>query len=297
MRLAVEGVGWRGALLVLAAVQAQMIVAAMMFLPNPDLKEQPVKEANGQLLEKGNTKDEKTIENNIELVGAQELQNFLSDSVLDVGKNGTAVNAKEDKKCVDLSIFKNSAFVAFFIGFPFADIGGLLYVSYAYPKAVHQGIDPVSASAVLSAFGICSIIGRVCSGVVGNLRCVGRLYLAACCVLTASVACATSVFAGDSIILHCAVSATFGFFNGLTQILNFKMNRLFDFMNVSGGYHSLYSTLLVDLIGVPDLARAMGYLLIAKCLLATGGLPLGGKKLSYNNNGLHLIHAPMLHVS
>ncbi|ELT95097.1 hypothetical protein CAPTEDRAFT_224440 [Capitella teleta] len=245
MRLTIRSFGWRASLVMLAAIQVQMVAAAMIFMPNPDLKVKP-------------TQTPIYTSDNI-------------DNSLCADKNGgetpsqPELNKTPAKKCnLDCSIFKNPAFLLFLFAFPFADCGGAVYVTFALQRAVYQGINPLSASLVLSVFGLCSVVGRASSGFIANLKCTRRAFQAAGCVFAAGVVTASSMFAGSSLLLHSIFAGCFGFMNG--------------------AQHSLYSTLLVDIIGLDELARGMGIVQMVKCAMAAVCLPIAGYLFDVTQN-------------
>ncbi|ELT95099.1 hypothetical protein CAPTEDRAFT_157611 [Capitella teleta] len=247
MRLTIQSFGWRASLVMLAAIHVQMVAAAMIFMPNPDLKVKPTlippfkKETSElPLAEK----------NNLQELNAPEPEESSESK-----KNACNVNC---------AIFKNPAFIFFLFAYPFADCGSIIYVSFALQRAVYQGINPVYASIILSVYGICSIVGRILSGFIANFKCTRVDFQVAGCIFAAGVICGSSFFAGSSLLLHSVFAGTFGFMNGAQQ--------------------SVHSTLLVDIIGVGELARGMGIVQMVKCAMAAISLPIAGYLFDVTRN-------------
>ncbi|ELU02437.1 hypothetical protein CAPTEDRAFT_198032 [Capitella teleta] len=134
MRLTIQSFGWRASLVLTAAIHVQMVAAAMMFMPNPDLR---VK-LTPRHPDKTGTMDD-ALETDKKEVNAQEADESNEPS----------------KKCnVDFSIFRNPAFLLYLFGTPLALCGASVFIGFALQRAVYQGIEPVHASFVLSSFGI-----------------------------------------------------------------------------------------------------------------------------------------------
>ncbi|ELU18318.1 hypothetical protein CAPTEDRAFT_224661 [Capitella teleta] len=229
VRLTIESHGWRASLVMLAAVQTQMLVAAMMFMPNPDHKlSMPNKKSDTE----------------------------LTAPSPDGSSQDLAQNSKQNKCKIDCTIFKNLGFILFLFGYPFADCGNHIYWSFALQRGVFQGISPLHGSAILSSYGCGSIVGRLSTGFIGNMKCTRRDLQAAGCVFAAGCVSFMSTFAGDSLVLHVAATGCFGL--------------------MYGGFHGSFSTLLVDLVGMDELPRAVGIAQLAKCVVAAASLPIAG---------------------
>ncbi|ELU18316.1 hypothetical protein CAPTEDRAFT_203622, partial [Capitella teleta] len=227
VRLTIESHGWRASLVMLAAVQTQMLVAAMMFMPNPDHKlSMPNKKSDTE----------------------------LTAPFPDGSSQDLAQNSKQNKCKIDCTIFKNLGFILFLFGYPFADCGNHIYWSFALQRGVFQGISPLHGSAILSSYGCGSIVGRLSTGFIGNMKCTRRDLQAAGCVFAAGCVSFMSTFAGDSLVLHVAATGCFGL--------------------MYGGFHGSFSTLLVDLVGMDELPRAVGIAQLAKCVVAAASLPI-----------------------
>ncbi|ELU01024.1 hypothetical protein CAPTEDRAFT_208364 [Capitella teleta] len=230
MRLTIQSFGWRAALVMLASIQVQMVAAAMMFMPNPDLH---VKLPLTPMDTKGHTET------------AEEKS------------NGANHKPSKVKACnIDVSILKNPAYVLFLFAYPFASSAASTFANFAIQRGIFQGIDEFQASFIMSSFGACSITGRIAAGFIGNLKCTRRDLLSFGYVFTAGIVCIISIFSGSSLILHAVFAGCFGFLNG--------------------SYHSLYTTLLVDIVGLSELPKAMGYIQLVKCIISAISFPLAG---------------------
>ncbi|ELT95144.1 hypothetical protein CAPTEDRAFT_203034 [Capitella teleta] len=235
MSLAIAKLGWRFALVMLAAIEMQMVAAAMMFMPNPDLR-------------------------------VKATQTPIQQEDLEDQEPTKPVEGKNQKhKCnLDISLLKNPAFLLFIAAFALAGNAGSVYLSFAIHRGIFQGIDRIQASIIMVVFGSCSTGGRIGAGVLGNMQCTKNNSLSAACVFGTGIVTCVSLIAGDSLALHSV-------FAGLVGLL-------------SGGFQGLYSTLLVDLVGLKQLPRAMGLVQMIKCLVTAVSLPIAGHLFDSTQN-------------
>ncbi|ELU02436.1 hypothetical protein CAPTEDRAFT_198031 [Capitella teleta] len=237
MRLTIQNFGWRAALVMLASIQAQMVAAAMMFMPNPDLH---VKPPPTQMDEQDRGIEQKKSEDVI-------------------------IESTNVKACsIDASILKNPAFVFLLFAYQLASSAAIVFGSFAIQRGIFQGVDGLQASFIMSSFGACSIIGRIAAGFIGNLECTRKDMQVSGCVFMAGVIVILSIFAGSSLVLHSIFAGCFGIMNGC--------------------YNSIYTTLLVDIVGLSELPKAMGYIQLVKCVISFGSLPLAGYLFDVTQN-------------
>lgn len=156
---------------------------------------------------------------------------------------------------LDVSLLKNGAFM--FIGL--ANIFGFcgLYVPFVYlvDMAQMDGIDPSSATFLLSIIGIVNTFGRIICGYIADFPSVDALFLNNVCLIIATVAVGAtplfSTYAG-----YVLVAVVFGI--------------------AISGYISLTSIILVDLLGLDKLTNAFGLLILFRGAATVIGSPLAG---------------------
>ncbi|XP_072031460.1 monocarboxylate transporter 14-like isoform X2 [Amphiura filiformis] len=175
--------GWRGALLVEAAILSHCIVAALHFKPKERISEEKTLQNNVMVLKE--TTDTQREQNN----GLKDTGNNSS-SIQDVDtSNGqrNTTNAMKDysptkghtDKSGKLQLSKQTRKSMYFCFVPslpvwiitsvylFQLVGSLAVVIFGVAKAEEEdGVDFISASLVLSIFGLGGIFGRILNGVV-----------------------------------------------------------------------------------------------------------------------------------
>lgn len=159
------------------------------------------------------------------------------------------------KKFIDLTIFTEFIFIFFSISNFFTSLGFNAPFIYIIDQATSLNIQPEHADWLLSTIGISNTIGRVILGVLADLKCTNRLYLYA----TALTICGLATIAEP-------------FFTSFTGLFIYSV--VFGF--TSGGYVSITSILLVDLLGIKKLTNAFGILLVFQGVATAIGPPIVG---------------------
>ncbi|ELT92499.1 hypothetical protein CAPTEDRAFT_211343 [Capitella teleta] len=155
-----------------------------------------------------------------------------------------------------LRLLSNRLLLLFLLAALPLECGIDVYIYLGISRAIDEGVKPVQASFVNSALGLSSFCGRILSGFVGSAKCINRsLYFAVVCIFAGVLVC-LSVLAGSVFALHIAFTIAFGLF--------------------FGQQHSLYPTVLVDLVSTDGLPKAMGLVQVLKGISAFGCLPFSG---------------------
>nr|CAD7459233.1 unnamed protein product [Timema tahoe] len=156
---------------------------------------------------------------------------------------------------MDMSLLKDPVFMLISISNLFGMMG--LYVPFFYlvDAAIKDGIDPKSASFLLSIIGITNTVGRVVCGYVADFPWVDSLLLNNICLLVSTIAVASTPFC-ESYASYIIMSIFFGL--------------------AISGYISLTSIILVDLLGLDKLTNAFGLLILFRGAAAIVGTPLAG---------------------
>ncbi|XP_012273291.1 monocarboxylate transporter 3 isoform X2 [Orussus abietinus] len=156
---------------------------------------------------------------------------------------------------MDMSLLKDPVFLLIGISNVFGMAG--LYVPFVYlvDAAVLDGIEPNSASFLLSIIGITNTFGRVACGYVADFPQVDSLLLNNICLIISTVAVAATPFC-HTYAAYIVMSIFFGI--------------------AISGYISLTSIILVDLLGLDKLTNAFGLLILFRGAAAIVGSPLAG---------------------
>lgn len=89
-------------------------------------------------------------------------------------------------------------------------------LTYCIPRAAYNGIDKLQASAQPFALGICSIVGRLLTGIITNLGCTDRVAYYTVWQLIAGLGMMFSVLIDDRLPFLIATYAVFGLASGKT---------------------------------------------------------------------------------
>ncbi|XP_067013659.2 monocarboxylate transporter 14 isoform X2 [Anabrus simplex] len=156
---------------------------------------------------------------------------------------------------MDVSLLKDPVFMLISISNLFGMMG--LYVPFVYlvDAAILDGIDPNSASFLLSIIGITNTVGRVVCGFVADFPWVDSLLLNNICLVISTIAVAATPFC-HSYTAYIVMAIFFGV--------------------AISGYISLTSIILVDLLGLDKLTNAFGLLILFRGGAAIVGSPLAG---------------------
>ncbi|XP_012253787.1 monocarboxylate transporter 3 isoform X2 [Athalia rosae] len=156
---------------------------------------------------------------------------------------------------MDMSLLKDPVFLLIGISNVFGMAG--LYVPFVYlvDAATLDGIEPNSASFLLSIIGITNTVGRVACGYIADFPQVDSLLLNNICLIISTLAVAATPFC-HTYAAYIAMSIFFGI--------------------AISGYISLTSIILVDLLGLDKLTNAFGLLILFRGAAAIIGSPLAG---------------------
>uniref|UniRef100_A0A336N0X6 CSON009264 protein n=1 Tax=Culicoides sonorensis TaxID=179676 RepID=A0A336N0X6_CULSO len=156
---------------------------------------------------------------------------------------------------MDISLLKDPAFLCIGISNVFGMAG--LYVPFVYlvDAAVLNGIEPKSASLLISIIGITNTVGRIGCGYIADFPQVNSLLLNNICLVLSTIAVA-AVPLCSSYTSYIIVAILFGF--------------------AISGYISLTSIILVDLLGLDKLTNAFGLLILFRGAACIVGSPLAG---------------------
>ncbi|XP_044740488.1 uncharacterized protein LOC123301696 isoform X2 [Chrysoperla carnea] len=156
---------------------------------------------------------------------------------------------------MDFSLLKDPVFMFIAVSNIFGMAG--LYVPFVYlvDAAIQSGIEPNSASFLISIIGITNTVGRIACGYFADFPWVNSLLLNNICLVISTVAVSATPFC-QSYVSYIIMSIFFGI--------------------AVSGYISLTSIILVDLLGLDKLTNAFGLLILFRGAAAIVGSPLAG---------------------
>lgn len=158
-------------------------------------------------------------------------------------------------EAIDFTIFKEILFIFFIISNFLTSLGFNVPYIYIVDQATLLKIKPELADLLLSTIGISNSVGRVVLGFLGDLKSVNRIYLYSSVLTICGIATIIEPFC-TSFTSFFIYSIVFGF--------------------SSGGYVSLTSVLIVDLLGLEKLTDAFGILLVFQGIATSIGPPIVG---------------------
>jgi MCP family monocarboxylic acid transporter-like MFS transporter 12 len=187
----VDTFGWRGAMIILSGLSMHGIPLGALLRPIPkinnfnnDHKMALTQDKEMEIMD-GNEKTE-TVGIEQKLTWKQQVSN-----------------------AIDMSVFKNKTFMAFEFGLFFAQAGIMCPFVFTYLRGVESGVDPESASLLVSAIGLSSIFSRFFFGWLGDRKFINRMLLMG--VATGSAgACSVLSYFGQGLPLLMTYSLAFG---------------------------------------------------------------------------------------
>lgn len=241
----VDQYSWRGAMLILGALQLNLCLCGALLRP---LNRIPSKE----LLEE---KD-------------HELE-LLSQSHTD--SNRSSKNGSDSKKSnplkvkiisyVDYTLIANARFMVYSMFGVFAALGFFAPSLFLVPYARSQGVEEYQAASLMSISAVLDLFGRVLFGWVANLRLVKTVHQLIVTVILLGI-----------VLLLCPLATTF------TQLALFSAG----YGLVFGATVAIHITVLAEVVGVERLGSALGFFMLIRSGGGLLGPPLAGEMFKSN---------------
>lgn len=241
----VDQYSWRGAMLILGALQLNLCLCGALLRPLN--RHVPSKE----LLE----------EKDHEL----ELSQSHTDSHRSL-KNGSDSKKSNPLKVkiisyVDYTLIANARFMVYSMFGVFAALGFFAPALFLVPYARSQGVEEYQAAALMSISAVLDLIGRVLFGWVANLRLVKTVHQLIVTVILLGI-----------VLLFCPLATTF------TQLALFSAG----YGLVFGATVAIHITVLAEVVGVERLGSALGFFMLIRSSGGLLGPPLAGEMFKSN---------------
>ncbi|XP_067668826.1 monocarboxylate transporter 12-like [Haliotis asinina] len=159
------------------------------------------------------------------------------------------------RKMFDFSVLKNYVCVLYVIVSFFAFLGHFNFVLFLPSYALTKGITKYNKAILVSICGLCDLAGRVLFGFLGDLNIIQRYKMKSICLILLGLNTAMFIFA-DTFAWIAVHSALYGFFGG--------------------GYVGMIAVVLIDLVGLEEMSRVLGVVLLVQGIGAATGQPLLG---------------------
>ncbi|XP_043120105.1 monocarboxylate transporter 13 [Puntigrus tetrazona] len=235
----VDQYSWRGAMLILGALQLNLCLCGALLrplnrhVPSKELVEE--KEPELEMLPQPH-------------VDSRSLQNG-SDS-----KKSDPLKVKIIRY-VDYTLIANARFMVYSMFGVFAALGFFAPSLFLVPYARSQGVEEYQAAALMSISSALDLLGRVLFGWVANLRLVETVHQLIVTVILLGI-----------VLLLCPFATTF------TQLALFSAS----YGLVFGATVAIHITVLADVVGVERLGSALGFFMLIRSSGGLLGPPLAG---------------------
>lgn len=162
-QLLIDSFSWRGALLILGALQLNLCVCGMLLRPLPTPRQIKAEEGGSESLPKGAAPEESV---RLSEVSDEDVCKGSGDD----GKTaGTELRTKV-LRYVDYTLITNAKFMVYSTFGVFAALGFFAPALFLVPYARSNGIEEYEAAALISISAVMDLIGRVFFGWLANLR-------------------------------------------------------------------------------------------------------------------------------
>ncbi|XP_048025170.1 monocarboxylate transporter 13 [Megalobrama amblycephala] len=236
----VDQYSWRGAMLILGALQLNLCLCGALLRPLN--RHVPSKE---QLEEK---------DHELELLSQSHTDSHRS------SKNGSDSKKSDPLKVkiisyVDYTLIANARFMVYSMFGVFAALGFFAPSLFLVPYARSQGVEEYQAAALMSISAVLDLFGRVLFGWVANLRLVKTVHQLIVTVILLGI-----------VLLLCPLATTF------TQLALFSAG----YGLVFGATVAIHITVLAEVVGVERLGSALGFFMLIRSSGGLLGPPLAG---------------------
>ncbi|XP_042600211.1 monocarboxylate transporter 2-like isoform X2 [Cyprinus carpio] len=232
----VDQYSWRGAMLILGALQLNLCLCGALLRPlNRHI---PPKEL-----------EEK--EHELELLSQSHIDSRSSNNRSD-SKKSDPLNVKIIRY-VDYTLIANARFMVYSMFGVFAALGFFAPSLFLVPYARSQGVEEYQAASLMSISAVLDLLGRVLFGWVANLRLVKTVHQLIVTVILLGI-----------VLLLCPLATTF------TQLALFSAG----YGLVFGATVSIHITVLAEVVGVERLGSALGFFMLIRSSGGLLGPPL-----------------------
>ncbi|KAM3920867.1 monocarboxylate transporter 7 isoform 1-T3 [Leptodactylus fuscus] len=274
-----DQVGWRYSMLIVAALQLNIVVCGALLRPIT-IKSQ---DENKKLPKSENLENAYMLENEQTLTS---LDSIDSGVVVSTSPKNIPINVKSDKKIqggtegqelvekvsknktpplLDFSVLRNSSFICYALFGLFATIGFFAPSLYIIPLSLSRGIDKDLSAYMLSAMAIAEVFGRIGAGWLLNKKPIRKVYIELVFVVILCVALIAFPFAYDFWgLMVCSVF--FGCMLG----------------TVAGTHLPLLAE--EDIVGIEKMSSGVGVYVCFQSIAGLAGPPLAGLLVDWTHD-------------
>nr|XP_055029916.1 monocarboxylate transporter 2 [Misgurnus anguillicaudatus]XP_055029917.1 monocarboxylate transporter 2 [Misgurnus anguillicaudatus]XP_055029918.1 monocarboxylate transporter 2 [Misgurnus anguillicaudatus]XP_055029919.1 monocarboxylate transporter 2 [Misgurnus anguillicaudatus] len=236
----VDQFSWRGAMLILGALQLNLCLCGALLRPLDG--EVPAKElaAKGKDLELETLSQTYTRKTSANRPGPKQNSELLKNKII---------------RYVDYTLIANGRFMVYSMFGVFAALGFFAPSLFLVPYARSKGVEEYQAASLMSISSALDLSGRLIFGWVANLRLVKTIHQLFISVILLAV-----------ILLLCPLAATF------THLALFSAS----YGLVFGATVAIHITVLAEVVGVEKLGSALGFFMLIRSSGGLLGPPLAG---------------------
>ncbi|KAG8445941.1 hypothetical protein GDO86_013708 [Hymenochirus boettgeri] len=276
-------IGWRYCLLIVGALQLNIVVCGSLLRPIIIIKPQdeakaPPKSENLEttyMLENEQTLTSiDSIDSGVEVstspknTPANLKAEKRSEGPLEKEEMVEQAEQEEKKKLqplLDFSVLRNSSFICYALFGLFATLGFFAPLLYIIPLSLSLGIDKDLSPYMLSAMAIAEVFGRIGAGWILNKKPIRKIYIELVFVILLCVALTAFPFAYN----FCGLMACSIFFGCMLG-------------TVTGTHIPLVAE--DDIVGIEKMSSGVGVYVFIQSIAGLAGPPLGGVLVDWTNN-------------
>ncbi|KAE8577340.1 hypothetical protein XENTR_v10004539 [Xenopus tropicalis] len=269
-------IGWRCCLLMVGALQLNIVVCGSLLRPitikPPDVAKSPAK---GEALESAYMLENEQTLTSIDSIDSG-VEVSTSPKNLPTGlkparspepprERKETAERPEPEPLLDFSVLRNPSFICYALFGLFATLGFFAPSLYIIPLSLSLGIDRELSPYMLSAMAISEVFGRIGAGWILNKKPVRKIYIELAFVALLCVALLAFPFAWNfGGLMACSV-----FFGGMLG-------------TVTGTHIPLVAE--DDIVGIDKMASGVGVYVFIQSVAGLAGPPLGGVLVDWTQN-------------
>ena len=249
IRLAIDSLGWRGAMMLHGGICLHITLFGALMFPIPQQRQT-------------NSLPSKTVQDNTQCKEMATIR--CNDQHSNNNNSERHKNHQTSNSCLrniavmfEPSLLKQWDFIIYIMGSILLNFGIAVMYQHSPSRAVYYGIDRLHASVIPSGIAMGSTFARVLASVLGNMKCTIRPLYYAIVVGAGGVVCCASCLLSSVFIGTMVTAGLYGIFLG--QML------------------TLMPTVMVDIVGISGASMAQGWLQTASFIATVSAVPFAGK--------------------
>ncbi|XP_029455173.1 monocarboxylate transporter 7 isoform X2 [Rhinatrema bivittatum] len=277
----IEQIGWRHSLVIIGALQLNIVVCGALLRPiiiqaSEEVKEPP-KQDNQEIMYMLENEQTRTsvdsVDSGVEVTNSpiilqienSQIENEVPQENVQMLTEASCPSAKNNIPLLDFSVLKNPSFICYALFGLFATLGFFAPSLFIIPFSISLGIDKDYSAYMLSAMAIAEVFGRIGAGLVLTKEPIRKIYIELICVILLCISLSAFPFASEFWgLMVCSVF--FGCMLG----------------SVAGTHIPLLAE--DDVVGIEKMSSAVGVYVFIQSISGLAGPPLGGILVDYTES-------------